>query len=79
MNELGASLAAIDKLSGAYKVELSGKKDHELPLFNFSSIQAATDHFSDANKLGQGGFGPVFKVIYLSPLLFSPEQFICIS
>ncbi|KAF5464307.1 hypothetical protein F2P56_014393 [Juglans regia] len=31
------------------------------PIFALSSIVAATDNFSPANKLGQGGFGPVFK------------------
>nr|XP_016499721.1 PREDICTED: putative receptor-like protein kinase At4g00960 isoform X2 [Nicotiana tabacum] len=29
--------------------------------YDFSAIQAATDNFSNANKLGQGGFGPVYK------------------
>ncbi|CAN4083849.1 unnamed protein product [Withania somnifera] len=29
--------------------------------YDFSAIRAATDNFSDANKLGQGGFGPVYK------------------
>ncbi|KAF9610143.1 hypothetical protein IFM89_020275 [Coptis chinensis] len=29
--------------------------------FNFGTVRAATDNFSDANKLGQGGFGPVYK------------------
>nr|DAD20632.1 TPA_asm: hypothetical protein HUJ06_022095 [Nelumbo nucifera] len=29
--------------------------------FNFDTIRTATDNFSDANKLGQGGFGPVYK------------------
>lgn len=32
--------------------------------YDFSAISAATDNFSDANKLGEGGFGPVYKVIY---------------
>ncbi|KAG5568241.1 hypothetical protein H5410_064745 [Solanum commersonii] len=31
--------------------------------YDFSAISAATDNFSDANKLGQGGFGTVYKVI----------------
>ena len=35
---------------------------HELKLFSFASVLAATDNFSTENKLGQGGFGPVFKV-----------------
>ncbi|RDY13246.1 Cysteine-rich receptor-like protein kinase 25, partial [Mucuna pruriens] len=29
--------------------------------FDFSTIEAATKKFSDANKLGEGGFGEVFK------------------
>ncbi|KAL1081761.1 hypothetical protein V6Z11_D09G088300 [Gossypium hirsutum] len=29
--------------------------------YDFNIITAATDHFSDANKLGQGGFGAVYK------------------
>ncbi|CAI9787895.1 unnamed protein product [Fraxinus pennsylvanica] len=37
--------------------------------YDFSTIRAATDNFSDANKLGQGGFGVVYKVKYLSELL----------
>ena len=31
--------------------------------FDLNSIKVATDNFSDANKLGQGGFGDVYKVI----------------
>ncbi|XP_031283488.1 G-type lectin S-receptor-like serine/threonine-protein kinase SD1-1 isoform X2 [Pistacia vera] len=33
----------------------------ELTLFDVKSIVAATDNFSSARKLGQGGFGPVYK------------------
>ncbi|KAJ7967624.1 Receptor-like protein kinase [Quillaja saponaria] len=29
--------------------------------FDFGTISAATDNFSDSNKLGQGGFGAVYK------------------
>ena len=29
---------------------------------DFGTIRAATDNFSDANKLGKGGFGEVHKV-----------------
>ena len=31
--------------------------------YDFENIRSATDGFSDANKLGQGGFGAVYKVI----------------
>ncbi|XP_059652115.1 probable leucine-rich repeat receptor-like protein kinase At5g49770 isoform X7 [Cornus florida] len=37
------------------------KKGHELQVFNFQSIVVATDNFSDTNKLGEGGFGSVYK------------------
>uniref|UniRef100_A0A7N0UCU9 non-specific serine/threonine protein kinase n=1 Tax=Kalanchoe fedtschenkoi TaxID=63787 RepID=A0A7N0UCU9_KALFE len=37
------------------------RKSLDLPLMNFSLISAATGHFSDENKLGEGGFGPVYK------------------
>nr|XP_048327368.1 G-type lectin S-receptor-like serine/threonine-protein kinase At1g11330 [Ziziphus jujuba var. spinosa] len=54
-------MAAINELSGTHKLKSNGKQDHELPLFSFSALESATDHFSDANKLGQGGYGPVYK------------------
>lgn len=34
----------------------------DVPFFDLESILVATDYFSNANKLGQGGFGPVYKV-----------------
>ncbi|KAL8112918.1 hypothetical protein AgCh_020288 [Apium graveolens] len=37
------------------------KKGFNLPQFSFSSISAATNNFSPENKLGEGGFGPVYK------------------
>ncbi|EOY14263.1 S-locus lectin protein kinase family protein [Theobroma cacao] len=40
-----------------------GKEDLELPLFDFDTISKATDNFSQQNKLGQGGFGPLYKGI----------------
>ncbi|GKV44305.1 hypothetical protein SLEP1_g51497 [Rubroshorea leprosula] len=29
--------------------------------FNYAELRAATDNFSPSNKLGEGGFGPVYK------------------
>ena len=39
-------------------------KEMELPLFSFSSVSTATNDFSATNKLGEGGFGPVYKVSF---------------
>ncbi|KAJ8534443.1 hypothetical protein K7X08_016171 [Anisodus acutangulus] len=37
------------------------KEDTELPFFDLATIVNATDNFSFNNKLGEGGFGPVYK------------------
>ncbi|XP_038705293.1 G-type lectin S-receptor-like serine/threonine-protein kinase At1g67520 isoform X2 [Tripterygium wilfordii] len=39
--------------------------DHDLPEFSFSRIKAATNQFSYQNKLGEGGFGAVYKGMLL--------------
>ena len=59
---LSSWLSTNSDANNANAIELRKKKCHELPLLSFSSILAATDNFSDANKLGEGGFGPVYKV-----------------
>ena len=35
----------------------------ELPLMSFSTLARATSSFSHDNKIGQGGFGSVYKVV----------------
>ncbi|KAL8218215.1 hypothetical protein R6Q57_021588 [Mikania cordata] len=47
-------------------LELSGSSTNqmgsaEVPLFSLSKISRATNDFSIDNKLGEGGFGPVYK------------------
>lgn len=39
--------------------------------FSLSMIKVATNYFSDEAKLGEGGFGPVFKVVMQFFLLLS--------
>lgn len=36
-----------------------------LQRFSVDVIKAATNNFANANKLGEGGYGPVYKVIHL--------------
>ncbi|XP_075662567.1 putative inactive G-type lectin S-receptor-like serine/threonine-protein kinase SRK [Castanea sativa] len=38
------------------------KEDLKLPLFDLETVSTATNKFSFQNKIGQGGFGPVYKV-----------------
>lgn len=40
----------------------SGDEDLALPLFDSVTMSTATDEFSFTNKIGEGGFGSVYKV-----------------
>lgn len=42
------------------------EQDLELPLLDLLTISTATDNFSASNKLGEGGFGAVFRVNFVS-------------
>lgn len=44
----------------------SGKDIAKLQLLDIGIIIAVTDNFSATNKLGEGGFGPVYKVMHVS-------------
>ncbi|KAH9688774.1 cysteine-rich receptor-like protein kinase 10 [Citrus sinensis] len=48
-----------DTLSG----EAPGESHQEFPIFPLGLALEATNHFSHENKLGEGGFGPVYKGI----------------
>ncbi|KAL6197539.1 hypothetical protein ACLB2K_033147 [Fragaria x ananassa] len=48
-------------VSGSLMKQYGSIAHKDLEYFNLKSILAATDNLSIANKLGEGGFGPVYK------------------
>ncbi|RCV42086.1 hypothetical protein SETIT_9G187200v2 [Setaria italica] len=57
-NQIAASSDAQD--DSLHNGQQGNNKDCDLPSFDVEKIQAATDNFSIHNKIGQGGFGPVY-------------------
>ncbi|XP_042409457.1 G-type lectin S-receptor-like serine/threonine-protein kinase At4g27290 [Zingiber officinale] len=49
------------KKHGNYLDDGTEETDLDLPLFDLDTITEATQNFSPSNKLGQGGYGPVYK------------------
>ncbi|XP_030929148.1 G-type lectin S-receptor-like serine/threonine-protein kinase At4g03230 isoform X1 [Quercus lobata] len=45
--------------SGEFQEE--DEKGIDVPFYDLESIRDATNNFSDENKLGQGGYGPVYE------------------
>ncbi|XP_051133652.1 G-type lectin S-receptor-like serine/threonine-protein kinase At1g11330 [Andrographis paniculata] len=45
----------------ALRSDMGKVKIDELPLFGFETLAGATENFDTRNKLGMGGFGPVYK------------------
>ena len=62
-DEYFLELTASDSFKDVHHLDGNGGKGNDLLMFSFASIMAATNDFSDENKLGQGGFGPVYKVM----------------
>ncbi|KAH9796536.1 cysteine-rich receptor-like protein kinase 10 [Citrus sinensis] len=58
----------------SYNILRGGKQQaesQEFPLFPLRLALEATNHFSDENKLGQGGFGPVYKIRHFASYFVS--------
>ncbi|KAF3519793.1 hypothetical protein DY000_02063145 [Brassica cretica] len=56
----GMILSSKREFSGENKIE-----ELELPLIELEAVVKATENFSNCNKIGQGGFGTVYKGILL--------------
>ena len=65
------TISETDKREENQENEGAQKEDLELPLFNMTTIASATDNFSDDKKLGEGGFGPVYRVNHKLSTCFS--------
>ncbi|XP_017432462.1 G-type lectin S-receptor-like serine/threonine-protein kinase At4g27290 isoform X1 [Vigna angularis] len=52
--KMKTKMATVDKNEGK-------QEDLELPFFDLATLVKATNNFSIENKLGEGGFGPVYK------------------
>ncbi|KAJ7949921.1 putative Receptor protein kinase [Quillaja saponaria] len=54
-------LVTLDRSINVNELQIEVKKGHKLTVFSYSSVMEATNNFSLENKLGEGGFGPVYK------------------
>jgi hypothetical protein len=64
-----SKISTITTSSTEVLVEGSTAQDFELPFIKFEDIEAATHNFSEAYKIGQGGFGKVYEVFCLHLLI----------
>ncbi|XP_031268844.1 G-type lectin S-receptor-like serine/threonine-protein kinase At1g67520 [Pistacia vera] len=65
LRELGDNIPPLSTYGNTIAAENEQSMKHELNIFNFQTIAAATNDFSITNILGKGGFGAVYKGILL--------------
>lgn len=69
----------MDALQDAWKNDFQPQDISGVNFFDMRTLRTATDNFSASNKLGQGGFGPVYKVCDLVCYIFASFFHFCIS
>ena len=57
--DLGSQISGMGDI---FKLKFGKSRRQEFKMFTFPELVAATDDFSFARRLGEGGFGPVYKV-----------------
>lgn len=73
LNSVHWSLAGFWGCNGNYKMDYHNgnrSEEFELPLFDLSTIAKSTYNFSEESKIGEGGYGPVYKVTTIYSLQF---------
>ena len=68
-SELGFFWEKILKIGRGGDADDDGGGDSCELFFELRTLQIATNFFSELNQLGQGGFGPVYKVRFVNPPL----------
>ncbi|KAG5375500.1 hypothetical protein IGI04_040096 [Brassica rapa subsp. trilocularis] len=61
MKQNDSSLVSKENVEGSWKSDLESQHVSGLNFFEIQTLQTATNNFSASNKLGQGGFGTVYK------------------
>ncbi|KAI7750965.1 hypothetical protein M8C21_000661 [Ambrosia artemisiifolia] len=61
VHQFNESVRQVQELLDPFRSDDNDSPSIGIPFFDFERISASTDGFSDANKLGEGGFGPVYK------------------
>lgn len=61
-SQLSGGLVSDFSSSSFYVEEKQEGKNSDLPVYTFDAIQIATNYFCESKKLGEGGFGYVYKV-----------------
>lgn len=54
----------VDLLQSDKSLDVKGHQmgHNDLRVYSYASVMNATNNLSEENKLGEGGFGPVYKV-----------------
>jgi len=69
LSEIGGNTAISIAYNEIREQRKDGRTSDDMHIFNFQTILEATAHFSSTNKIREGGFGPVYKVMLLLLLI----------